>query len=142
MMIGISKEDGDKILEEFLIQVSKKNGSKRCAEESFKIMDNFSDSQLIISFLMINSMKQQGMIPTHITDFERQIISALTTMFSSADKEDIPIQLQGVFDGTEDEIVKNVMRSNKINFAVQQFVSAYYHFDLFESKYPEISKML
>jgi hypothetical protein len=142
MMIGISKEDGDKILEEFLIQVSKKNGSKRCAEESFKIMDNFSDSQLIISFLMINSMKQQGMIPTHITDFERQIISALTTMFSSADKEDIPIQLQGVFDGTEDEIVKKVMRSNKINFAVQQFVSAYYHFDLFESKYPEISKML
>jgi len=141
-MIGISKEDGDKILEEFLIQVSKKNGSKRCAEESFKIMDNFSDSQLIISFLMINSMKQQGMIPTHITDFERQIISALTTMFSSADKEDIPIQLQGVFDGTEDEIVKKVMRSNKINFAVQQFVSAYYHFDLFESKYPEISKML
>ncbi len=141
-MIGISKEEGDKILEEFLIQVSKKNGSKRCAEESFKIMDNFSDSQLIISILMISSMKQQGMIPAHITDFERQIISALTTMFSCADKEDIPIQLQGIFHGTEDEIVKKVMRSNKINFAVQQFVSAYYHFDLFESKYPEISKML
>ena len=142
MMIGISKEDGDKILEEFLIQVSKKNGSKRCAEESFKIMDNFSDSQLIISILMINSMKQQGMIPAHITDFERQIISALTTIFSSADKEDVPIQLQGIFHGTEDEIVKKVMRSNKINYAVQSFVSAYYHFDLFESKYPEISKML
>jgi len=141
-MVGISKEEGDKILEEFLIQVSKKNGSKRCAEESFKIMDNFIDSQLIISLLMIKTMKQNDMIPAHITDFERQIISALTTIFSSADKEDVPIQLQGIFHGTEDEIVKKVMRSNKINFAVQQFVSAYYHFDLFESKYPEISKML
>jgi hypothetical protein len=142
MMIGISKEDGDKILEEFLIEVSKINGSKRCAEESFKIMDNFSDSQLIISILMINAMRQQGNIPAHITDFERQIISALTTMFSCADKEDIPIQLQGIFDGTDDEILKKVVKSNKLNYAVQQFVSAYYFFDLFESKYPEISKML
>ena len=141
-MIGISKEEGDKILEEFLIEISKINGSKRCAEESFKIMDNFSDSQLIISILMINSMKQQGMIPAHITDFETQILSAIATMFSTADKEDIPIQLQGIFQGSEEEIIEKVGKSRKLYFAVQQFVSAYYHFDLFESKYPEISKML
>lgn len=141
-MIGINKEDGDKILEEFLINISKKNGSKRCAEESFKIMDNFSDSQLIISIIMINSMGKQGMIPEHVTDFERQIVSALSTMFSIAEKEDVPIQLQTIFEGTDEEIIEKVKSSRKLCFAVQQFVSAYYTYDLFESKYPEISKMI
>jgi hypothetical protein len=141
-MIGISKEDGDKILEEFLINISKTNGSKRCAEESFKIMDNFADSQLIISIIMINSMEKQGMIPEHVTDFERQIISALSTMFSIAEKEDVPIQLQGIFEGTDEEIIEKVKSSRKLYFAVQQFVSAYYTYDFFESKYPEISKAL
>ena len=141
-MIGISKEDGDKILEEFLIHVSKTNGTKRCAEESFKIMDNFADSQLIISIIMINSMGKQGMIPEHVTDFERQIVSALSTMFSIAEKEDVPIQLQGIFEGSDEEIIEKVRGSRKLNFAVQQFVSAYYTYDLFESKYPEISKSL
>ena len=141
-MIGISKEDGDKILEEFLIHVSKTNGTKRCAEESFKIMDNFADSQLIISIIMINSMGKQGMIPEHVTDFERQIVSALSTMFSIAEKEDVPIQLQGIFEGSDEEIIEKVRGSRKLYFAVQQFVSAYYTYDLFESKYPEISKSL
>ena len=141
-MIGISKEDGDKILEEFLINISKTNGSKRCAEESFKIMDNFADSQLIISIIMINSMGKQGMIPEHVTDFERQIVSALSTMFSIAEKEDVPIQLQGIFKGSDEEIIEKVRGSRKLHFAVQQFVSAYYTYDLFESKYPEISKSL
>jgi len=82
------------------------------------------------------------MIPLHVTDFETQILSAIATMFSTADKEDIPIQLQGIFQGSEEEIIEKVGKSRKLYFAVQQFVSAYYHFDLFESKYPEISKML
>jgi hypothetical protein len=141
-MIGISKEDGDKILEEFLVQISKSNGTKRCAEESFKIMDNFADAQLVISTIMINSMRQQGMIAEHVTDFERQIISALATVFCDAQKEYIPIQLQGIFQGTEEEIVEKVRGSKKLQFAVGQFVSAYYQYDFFESKYPEISKML
>ena len=141
-MISINKEDGDKILEEFLIDISKKNGTKRCAEESFKIMYNFPDAQLFISIIMINSMKQQGIIPEHVTDFERQIISALATVFSDAEKEYIPIQLQEIFQGTEEELIEKVKNSKKLHFAVGQFVNAYYQYDLFESKYPEISKMI
>ena len=142
MMIGISKDDGDKILTEFLVQVSKDNGSKRCAEESLKIMDDFNDSQMVISVLLVNSMLQQGMIPEHVTTFETQVISALSTIFSTCDKSEIPIQLQDMFEGTEQEIVERVSRSRKLYFAIQQFVSAYYHYEIFENKYPEVSKML
>lgn len=142
MMIGINKDDGDKILTEFLVQATKDNGSSRCAEESLKIMDNFNDSQMVISIILVNSMMQQGMIPEHVTNFETQIVSALSTMFSTCDKSEIPIQLQDLYEGDEDEIVERVSRSRKMFFAVQQFVNAYYHYDLFENKYPEISKML
>jgi hypothetical protein len=141
-MISINKEDGDKILEEFLINISKTNGTKRCAEESFKIMDNFADAQLVISIIIINSMRQQGIIPKHVTNFERQIISALATVFSDAEKEYVPIQLQEIFQGTEEELIEKVRSSKKFNFAVGQFVNAYYQYDFFESKYPEISKMI
>ena len=142
MMIGINKDDGDKILTEFLVQATKDNGSSRCAEESLKIMDNFNDSQMVISIILVNSMMQQGMIPEHVTNFETQIVSALSTMFSTCDKSEIPIQLQDLYEGDEDEIIERVSRSRKMFFAVQQFVNAYYHYDLFENKYPEISKML
>ena len=141
-MIGINKDDGDKILTEFLVQATKDNGSSRCAEESLKIMDNFNDSQMVISIILVNSMMQQGMIPEHVTNFETQIVSALSTMFSTCDKSEIPIQLQDLYEGDEDEIIERVSRSRKMFFAVQQFVNAYYHYDLFENKYPEISKML
>ena len=141
-MIGLNKDDGDKILTEFLVQATKDNGSTRCAEESLKIMDDFNDSQMVISIILVNSMMQQGMIPKHVTDFETQIVSALSTMFSTCDTSEIPIQLQDLFEGTEDEIVERVSKSRKMFFAVQQFVNAYYHYDLFENKYPEISKML
>ena len=87
-------------------------------------------------------MLQQCMIPEHITDFETRIISAISTMFTTCDKSDVPIQLQDLFEGTDDEIIDKVSRSRKMQFAIQQFVSAYYTYEIFENKYPEISKML
>jgi hypothetical protein len=47
-----------------------------------------------------------------------------------------------MFEGTDDEVVDKVRRSRKMFFAIQNFVSAYYQYDLFENKYPEINKML
>jgi len=142
MMIGISKDDGDKIITEFLVQATKENGTKRCAEESLKIMEDFNDSQMVISILLVNSMLQQGMIPEHVTDFETRIISALSTMFTTCDDSEIPIQLQDLFEGTDEEVIDRVSKSRKMHFAIQQFVSAYYTYEIFENKYPEISKML
>lgn len=142
MMIGISKDDGDKILTEFLVQATKENGTKRCAEESLKIMDDFNDSQILVSILLINSMMQQNMIPEHVIDFEIKIISALSTMFTTCDKSEIPTQLKDLFEGTEDEIIDRISRSRKMRFAIQQFVNAYYQYEIFENKYPQISKIL
>jgi len=142
-MIGIiDKENGDKMLLDFLLEISKINGSKRCAEESIKVMEDFADSQLLLSIILMQSLKGQNLIPDYVLDFERQIVSALTTIFTTCDVEDIPIPLREIFEGTDDEVIEKVGKSGKMYFAIQQFVNAYYQYDLFENKYPEINKTL
>jgi hypothetical protein len=142
MIIGISKENGDRILENFLIGASKENGSVECAKESIEIMDKFDDSQLIVSLLVSNSIRSLGQIPERVIDFEIEVLSALTTMFTTCDEVDIPAEFEDLFLGTEDEVLDKVGENKKINFAVQAFVNAFYTFDRFEKKYPQITKML
>lgn len=142
MIIGISKEDGDRILENFLIGASKDNGSVECAKESIKIMDRFDDSQLIVSLIISNSMRKSGQIPERVINFEVEILYALTTMFSTCNKPEIPVELEDLFSGTEEEVLDKVGANKKLYFAVQAFVNAFYQFDNFEKQYPEITKML
>jgi hypothetical protein len=142
MTIHISKEDGDRILENFLISASKENGSVECAKESIQIMDEFDDSNLIVQTLISSSIRNSGKISDDIIDFEVDVLSAIATMYSTCKKSEIPIQFEDLFSGSEDEILDKVGRNKKIGFAVQAFVNAFYTFDRFEKKYPEITKML
>jgi hypothetical protein len=142
MIIGISKEDGDRILENFLVGASKMNGSVECAKESIKIMDSFDDSQLIVSIIVSNSMRRDGQVSEDSINFEVDILSALTTMYNTCTEAEIPIQFGSLFSGTEDEVLDKVGGNKKLHFAVQAFTNAFYTFDKFEKQYPEITKML
>ena len=144
MSFSISKEDGDKLLEDFLIEVTNKNGSKRCAEESYKILENPLDCQLVISVLFKIAFDSNGLTPKHIQEFEAGILSALTTIMCCCDAKDLPKQLRPFFEDTnnDEEIFERVRSSGKLMFAVSQFANAYMQYDFFESKYPEISKSL
>ena len=143
----ISKDDGDKILEEFLICATKENGTTECAKESIKIIDNFNDAQLVISMLVRNSLRMQGQLPEEVVNFEVSILSAISMLCSECledANEIIPVPFRHFFNGNEDfdDIIGIVSQSKSINFAVQSFVSSFYLFREFEKKYPEISKMI
>jgi hypothetical protein len=142
MITILNKEDGDEILLDFLLQLVKKNDSKRCAEESIKIMENFPESQFLLSIIVSNSLREKGFIPNQVIEFETQIISALSTIFTTCEAEDVPLPLRDLFEGTDEQVIEKVRRNRKMYFAVQQFVDAYYQYDLFENKYPEINKTL
>lgn len=144
MNFAINKEDGDKLLENFVVEITNQNGSKRCAEESYELLKHRIDSQLVLSVIMRNTFENSGIIPNHIQDFEVGILSALTSMFCCIDTKDIPKPLQPFFENAknDDEIFERVSDSQKLRYAVSHFVSAYLHYDYFESKYPEISKAL
>jgi hypothetical protein len=105
-------------------------------------MDRFEDSQLIVSLIVSNSMRKSGQIPERVIDFEVEILSALTTMFSTCNVPEIPLEFEDLFSGTEEEVLDKVGANKKIHFAVQAFVNAFHTFDNFEKKYPEITKML
>jgi hypothetical protein len=137
-MMGMSKEDGDRLLEDFLLNASKSNGTKECAEESYRLMENEADSQLIIS----ESLRRARKVPKDFAVFETNILSAIASMYTTCDKTDIPFQFKDLFFGTEEEIVNKVGKDKKLNFAVKNFVMSFYHFEDFETKYPEITKML
>ena len=81
-------------------------------------------------------------MPERVIDFEVEILSALTTMFSTCDEEEIPVEFGKLFSGTEEEVLDKVGANKKVHFAVQAFVNAFYTFDNFEKQYPEITKML
>lgn len=142
MILGINKEEGDRMLTDFLVDFCKKNGTKECAEEAYKIMEDFQDSQLLITFLLNASIRGGGQIPEDIADFETKIISALATIFNSCDKEDVPNQFGDLFFGSEEEVMDKIIYDKKIKYATQQFVTAFYTFRDFESRNPEITKML
>lgn len=142
MILGINKEDGDRMLTDFLVDFCKKNGTKKCAEEAYKIMEDFQDSQLLITFLLNASIRGGGQIPEEIADFETKIISAFASIFNSCEEEDVPKQFGDLFFGSEDDVFDKLIRDKKIKYATQQFVTAFYTFRDFEARNPEISKML
>lgn len=141
-MVHISKDDGDRILENFLISVSKENGSVECAKESIEIMSEFEDSYLIVHTLVSSSMRNKSQMSDEVINFEVDILSAITTMYSNCNESDVPVQFDNLFSGDEDEVLNKVGRNKKIHFAVRAFIDAFYTFDRFEKKYPEITKML
>jgi len=141
-MFSIKKDDADRLLEDFLVNVAKINGSKTCADETVNLIRDQSDSQFLTALIVMNSMKKELGIPHKFIDFEARISSALATMFSVCDKEDIPIELKDLFVGDDEQIIDNFNKSHKLNFALQQFVGSYFAYDLFESKYPQITKFL
>jgi hypothetical protein len=140
--MSMSKEDGDRLLEDFLLNASKSNGTKECAEESYKLLENEADSQLVISLIISESLRRARKVPKEVAVFETNILSALATMYTTCDKTDIPFQFKDLFSGTDDDIINKVGKDKRLNFAVKNFVMAFYHFEDFERKYPEITKML
>ncbi len=142
MIIGVTKEDGDRMLTDFLVKIAKIDGTKECAEESFEIMDDFNDSQLVVSIIVSDTLKGTGHTSQEVVNFHNNILSALATMYVTCHKDEVPKEFGDLFLGTEDEIVEKVNLNRKINFAVGHFVSAFLDFERFEKKYPVISKLL
>lgn len=142
-MISITKEEGDKILEEFLVEATKQNGSSECAQQSFALMNDNADCHLLLTIILKKMIRESESEPAHILELESSILSALTTVFTTVDDSDIPSDLKGIFEGkSEEDIFDNVVNDKSINFAVQAFVGSFLFFKKFEEKYSEIVKAL
>jgi hypothetical protein len=140
-MNRIPKEIADKMVEDVLIGISKiddiPNGF---AEESINIMNDPIDNSVITGILLTKA--RPSILNDNQIDMKTTIMSALQTVliYGKEDEDfDFNKDLAKEFDEDDESKCAN---STKLDFALNQFVNAFYEYERLEGKYPELMKIM
>ncbi len=136
-MIAISKDDSERVVEQFLISLSKENGSQKLAVESMNVLNDKLHKAILLGSLLRTYKDSLKDIDNGEFQMRVCIMSALNCIFDEdCDLEEMPPKFAGLFASEDDDLAWN---NPKLQFAVDQFVSAFYTYELFENKYPNIA---
>lgn len=138
-MIQISKEDSERLVEMFLIETCKDNVTKEFAEESMGILNDPIYKTVLLSSLLIDFKDKFKDEDEGEHDMRVSMFACANSVFDEdCDEEDLPLKFKDLFSKDPDVAWYNP----KLQFAFDQFVSAFYLYELFEEKYPKITKQL
>jgi hypothetical protein len=147
-MVKITKEDSDRIVEEFLISGAKIDNSKEFAIESMSILNDDLFKQLLYGSLFIKIVDSLNNEQSNDYKNMRLFINNITNaMITGATEEQlkvcspnhvIPFNLTNSFS----EKVTDDWKNPKLKFAFDQFVQSFVAFEVFEKKYPKIAKII
>jgi hypothetical protein len=140
-MKRISKNLADKMVMDVLISLSKlNNGSVDFAQNSLDIMNDVVDNAVFTGILLTKA--RPSLFDENEVDMKITIVSALKTIFYVGKKDknvdfndDLATQMSKLND---DDYSINT----KLDFALNQFVNAYYEYERLEKKYPELMKVM
>ena len=147
-MVGISKDDAEKLMEEFLINGSNVDDSTEFALESMDILNDRNFKQVLLGTLIIkikdsiddkrlNEEKDMRLFMTNITN--AMVIGCTEKQLKRCSVNNvIPTRLKNSFS----EYVSDDWDNPKLQFAFDQFVSAFVAYEEFEKKYPKIVKII
>ena len=113
----------ENILEEFLIEITKKNGTKRCAEESFRLLENKHHSELLKFIIASKFLHSKKLIPEHIKDFEQDIINLFINIYKT-NENILPIQFLRIFESENLEHLQTLkfeLLEEKLNDGEEDF---------------------
>jgi hypothetical protein len=140
-MKRISKDLADKMVMDILISISKQNNvSSNFAENSLDIMNDVVDNTVFTGILLTKA--RPSFFNENEIDMKITIVSALKTIFQVSKKQkDV---------GFNNDLSKEMSKLNdddysintKLDFALNQFVNAYYEYERLEKKYPELMKVM
>jgi hypothetical protein len=140
-MKRISKDLADKMVMDVLISISKQNNvSSNFAENSLDIMNDVVDNTVFTGILMTKA--RPSLFDENEVDMKITIHSALKTIFQVREKyENVDFN---------DDLLKEMSKltddyyliSTKLDFALNQFVNAFYEYERLEKKYPELMKVM
>ena len=140
-MKRIPKDLADRIVEDILTQISKHpNVSSQFAEDSLSIMHDNTDNCVFTGILM--SKAKPSFFDEKEIDMKLTILSALQTTYTYCEldkNEDFNNDLGKMF-CTKDKT--KCATSTKLDFALNQFVNAFYEYERLENKYPELMKIM
>lgn len=142
-MKRIPKDLADKMVEEVLTAISRNSQvSSQFAEDSMKIMHDNTDNSVFTGILMTKA--KPSFFDDNEIDMKLTIMSSLQTVFmyckkNSDDDFAFNNDLGKVF-SLKDK--SKCAESTKLDFALNQFVNAFYEYERLEKKYPELMKVM
>jgi len=140
-MKRIPKELADRMVEDVLIALSKhKDMSSGFAKDSLDIMENPVDNSVFTGILL--SKARPSFFTENEQDMKATILSSLQTIIvygKSIEFFDFNIDLAKEFSAEDEDKCAN---STKLDFALSQFVNAFYEYERLEKRYPELMKVM
>jgi hypothetical protein len=140
-MKRISKDLADKMVMDVLISISKQNNvSSNFAENSLDIMNDVVDNTVFTGILMTKA--RPSLFDENEVDMKITIIGAVKSIFVYAERnenfkfnKDLGKEMSKLTDDY-------YSISTKLDFALNQFVNAFYEYERLEKKYPELMKVM
>jgi len=140
-MKRISKDLADKMVMDVLVSISKlDNITSGFAKDSLDIMNDSIDNSVFTGVLL--SKARPCLFNHNELDMKATVLSSLQSVITYGDRED-------EFDFNNDlakefsvEDMDKCSRSTKLDFALNQFVNAFYEYERLEKKYPELMKVM
>ena len=142
-MKRIPKDLADKMVMEILVTIGKNvDVSDVFAKNSMDIMQNETDNSVLTGILL--SKAKPCLFDDNEIDMKLTILSALQTVFTYTIEEN-----DTQFNFNKD-LAKNFEKNNfdkcanstKLDFALNQFVNAFFEYERLEKKYPELMKIM
>jgi hypothetical protein len=139
----LSKELYDKIVEQFLVEISNQDDkNQKLAVESQELLNDEGDSATLATTLINHSLDKLDRFTEDVKMLEATVLSAMFTCFKEVDERLIPKGLRATFSGTDEEIRNNMYANKPLQYAIRKFSVAYLEYQNFQKKYPEINKHL
>jgi hypothetical protein len=140
-MKRIPKDLADKMVEDVLTAISRQTDvSSQFAEDSLRIMQNNTDNLVFTGILMTKA--RPSFFDDNEIDMKLTIMSSLQTVLMYS-KEDMDFGFNN--DLAKEFSIKDTDKcanSTKLDFALNQFVNAFYEYERLQKKYPELMKVM
>ena len=141
-MIRITKDSADQMVMDTLINFSKFNiMNSQFDEDSLKIINDEVDKSVLTGILITKA--KPSFLEQEEIDMKLTILSSLKTTYQllkeSIEDTRFNIKLSEELKNIEE---KDLVVNTKLDFAVNQFINAFFEYERLEKKYPELMKIM
>jgi hypothetical protein len=142
-MMRISKDLADQMVLDVLISISKSTSvPTEFSKNSLDIMNDPIDNSVLTGVLITKA--KPSLLNDRENDMKFTIMSSLQSIYCFSKEEPIDCfefnsDLSKEFCHIDND---KCLNSTKLNFALNQFVNAFYEYERLEKKYPELMKVM
>lgn len=142
-MIRLSKDLAEQMVIDTLINFSKFNVmTSRFEEDSLNVINDEIDKSVLAEILITKA--KPSFLNQDEMDMKLTVVSSLKTTYEYLKEESIN-DLKFNFKLSEEfskNKHKNIAVTTKLDFAVNQFINAFYEYERLQKKYPELMKIM